>query len=34
MKLAAVVMTLDEARHLPRCPASLRGVADSLRVSR
>lgn len=32
MKLAAVVMTLDEARHLPRCLASLWGVADSVMV--
>ena len=32
MKLVAVVMTLDEARHLPRCLASLRGVADSVMV--
>ena len=32
MKLAAVVLTLNEARHLPRCLASLRGVADSVTV--
>ena len=34
MKLAAVVLTLNEARHLPRCLASLREVADSVTVSR
>ena len=32
MKLVAVVLTLNEARHLPRCLASLRGVADSVMV--
>ena len=32
MKLAVVVLTLNEARHLPRCLASLRGVADSVTV--
>ena len=32
MKLAAIVMTLNEARHLPRCLSSLRGIADAVMV--
>ena len=33
MKLVAVVLTLNEARHLPRCLASLDGVADEMLVA-
>lgn len=33
MKLVAVVLTLNEARHLPRCLASLAGVADAVLVA-
>jgi hypothetical protein len=29
MKLVALILTLNEARHLPRCLASLTGVADA-----
>ena len=32
MKLVAIVMTLNEARHLPRCLSSLRGIADAVMV--
>lgn len=33
MKLVAVILTLNEARHLPRCLASLAGVADGVLVA-
>lgn len=33
MKLVAVILTLNEARHLPRCLASLAGVADSVLIA-
>ena len=33
MKLVAVILTLNEARHLPRCLASLAGVADAVLVA-
>lgn len=33
MKLVAVVLTLNEAQHLPRCLASLAGVADAVLVA-
>lgn len=33
MKLVAVVLTLNEAQHLPRCLASLAGVADAALVA-
>ena len=29
MKLVAVILTLNEARHLPRCLASLTGIVDA-----
>lgn len=32
LKLTAIILTLNEACHLPRCIASLRGVADRLLV--
>lgn len=32
MKLVAIILTWNEARHLPRCVASLEGVADSIFV--
>jgi glycosyltransferase involved in cell wall biosynthesis len=32
VKLVAIVLTLNEARHLPRCLASLDGVADQVLV--
>ncbi|TVR67113.1 MAG: hypothetical protein EA420_00955 [Candidatus Competibacteraceae bacterium] len=33
MKRVAVILTLNEARHLPRCLASLTGVADAVLVA-
>ncbi|MGB5063898.1 MAG: glycosyltransferase family 2 protein [Candidatus Competibacter sp.] len=33
MKLVAVILTLNEARHLPRCLASLAGVADGVLIA-
>ncbi|HRY14894.1 MAG TPA: glycosyltransferase family 2 protein [Candidatus Competibacteraceae bacterium] len=33
MKLVAVILTLNEAQHLPRCLASLAGVADAVLVA-
>ncbi len=33
MKLVAVVLTLNEAQHLPRCLASLEGVANQVLVA-
>ena len=33
MKLVAIVLTLNEARHLPRCLASLDRVADQVLVA-
>lgn len=32
MKLTAIVLTLNEERHLARCLESLRGVADAVLV--
>lgn len=32
MKLVAIILTLNEAKHLPRCLASLQGVADQVLV--
>lgn len=33
MKLVAIILTLNEARHLPRCLASVAGVADAVLVA-
>lgn len=33
MKLVAIILTLNEARHLQRCLASLAGVADSVLIA-
>lgn len=33
MKTTAIILTLNEARHLPRCLASLKGVADQVLVA-
>ena len=33
MKLAAIILTLNEEKHLPRCLASLEGVVDSVLVA-
>lgn len=33
MKLVAIILTLNEEKHLPRCLASLRGVADAVLVA-
>lgn len=33
MKLVAIILTLNEARHLPRCLASLEGVVDRILVA-
>lgn len=33
MKLVAVILTLNEARHLPRCLASLAGIANAVLVA-
>jgi glycosyltransferase involved in cell wall biosynthesis len=33
LKLAAIVVTLNEARHLPRCLASLDGVVGEVLVA-
>ena len=33
MKLVAIILTLNEAQHLPRCLASLKGVADQVLVA-
>ena len=33
LKLVAIVLTLNEGRHLPRCLASLDGVADQVLVA-
>lgn len=33
MKLVAIILTLNEAQHLPRCLASLAGVADAVLVA-
>ena len=33
MKLVAIILTLNEARHLPRCLASLEGVVDQILVA-
>ena len=32
MKLVAIILTLNEAKHLPRCLASLKGVVDSILI--
>jgi len=32
VKLVAIILTLNEARHLPRCLASLQGVVDEVLV--
>jgi hypothetical protein len=29
VKLVAIVLTLNEAQHLPRCLSSLAGIADA-----
>lgn len=33
MKLVAIILTLNESRHLPRCLDSLRGVVDEVMVA-
>lgn len=33
MKLVAIILTLNEARHLPRCLASLAGIANAVLVA-
>jgi len=33
MNLTAVILTLNEAQHLPRCLASLEGVVDHVLVA-
>lgn len=33
MKLVAIILTLNEAQHLPRCIASLKGVVDEVVVA-
>jgi glycosyltransferase involved in cell wall biosynthesis len=33
MKIVAVILTLNEAQHLPRCIASLKGVADEIVIA-
>jgi glycosyltransferase involved in cell wall biosynthesis len=33
VKTTAIILTLNEARHLPRCLASLKGVADQVLVA-
>ena len=33
MKLTAIILTLNEAQHLPRCLASLTGVVDAVLVA-